>query len=142
MIQRFDFVFSYWIFIWYIFYELKQTKNNPKIAILIAIMNNIILLSLMFYYHNSFILIFLFCLVNFFIKIIPLWRLRHTTSKITDMYAFIGLFAIFIGWLLINHVDLHQAISDNLDKIKNNNPIGPLSSLLLKTDLGIKRFIK
>jgi hypothetical protein len=30
---RFDYVFSYWIFIWYLFYELKWTSYNPKLAL-------------------------------------------------------------------------------------------------------------
>jgi hypothetical protein len=58
--QRFDFVFSYWIFIWYLLYMLKIVIYNPKWALMIALIENTFALALMFFYKNSFINIFLF----------------------------------------------------------------------------------
>ena len=71
---RIDFIFSYWIFIWYILYELKLTVYNPKLVLWFGLFENLLHLLLMIYYKNSLISIFLFILVDIFIKIIPLWK--------------------------------------------------------------------
>ena len=125
MIKRFDFVFSYWIFAWYILYELGFNIYNPKIAIIIALIDNIALLCLMIYFSNSLINIGLFCLINFFIKVIPLWRLRNTNYKISDCYALLFLFLLYISWLYINKVNITKLLQERYDKIKNNDIIGP-----------------
>ena len=125
MDNRFDFVFSYWIFIWYIFFEMGFNTYNPKIGLIIGLIDNIALLCLMIYFSNSLTNIFLFCIINFFIKIIPLWRLRNTDYKISDCYALIGLFLIYIGWLHINNVDIIKLLRERYDKLKNNNSFGP-----------------
>ena len=81
--NRFDFVFSYWIFLWYILYILKVVIYNPKWALTISLIENTFALALMFFYKNSFINIFFFCFINLFIKILPLWSLRKTNVHLT-----------------------------------------------------------
>ena len=120
MIIRFDYVFSYWIFAWYILYELKIVDYNPKFALLLGIIENIIILLFMFYYNNSLIYIFLFCVINFFIKVIPLWRLRNINYDNYDIIASIGLFIIYFGWLVFNRVNISVMIKNSVDSIKNN----------------------
>ena len=44
--DRFDFIFSYWIFIWYILYELKIVSYNPKGALVFALVENLILFQI------------------------------------------------------------------------------------------------
>ena len=119
--MRFDFVFSYWIFTWYIFYELSITKYNPKWGLTIALIENIFVLFLMIFYKNSFIHIILFCFINFFIKIIPLWRLRKTKYEINGIYSMIVLFCIYLVWVKINNVPLHM-----FSWIQKNEP-GPFT---------------
>lgn len=125
MVNRFDYVFSYWIFIWYIFFEIGFNRYNPKIGLIIGLIDNITLLCLMIYFSNSLINIFLFCIINFFIKVIPVWRLRNTDYKISDCYALICLFVVYIGWLYINNVDIIKLLRERYDKLKNNNSFGP-----------------
>ena len=69
-----DTIFSYWIFGWYLLYEFKYIKYSPKLALIIGLISNTILLFLMIIYKNNIINILLFCIVQLFIKIIPLWR--------------------------------------------------------------------
>ena len=72
MLERFDYLFSYWEFLWYILYELKLISYNPKFSIVIALFANLILLSVMLYYSYSYILFFIMAMIV--VKIIPLWR--------------------------------------------------------------------
>jgi len=118
-------IFSYWIFAWYLLYELKYIKSSPKLAIIIGLISNIILLLLMIYYNNNIYNILLFCIVQLFIKIIPLWRLRN--NNIYDYKSLIILFIIYMLWLFINNTNIYKLNKIKLKKIKNNINIGQIS---------------
>jgi hypothetical protein len=135
MIERFDFVFSYWIFAWFILYELKITHYNPKIALIIGLLVNVIELSTMIYYKNSFSNIFLFSLINFIFKVVPLWILRKTEYKVIDVYADIGLFIIYLFWLFINNVNIRKESTNLVYKIKHNKPVGPIMYYVNKNNI-------
>jgi hypothetical protein len=125
MVERFDFVFSYWIFVWFLFYELGTTMYSPKIALLVGLIENIGILCLMFYFANSWLNIFLFCVINVFIKIVPLYLLRNAPFKARDLYAFIVLFGIYILWILVNQVSIIDEANRRYNEICDNKPLGP-----------------
>lgn len=125
MYYRFDFVFSYWIFFWYIVYELKLTSYNPKLAILVGLIQNAFILGIMIYFNNAWLYIFLFCFINLFLKIIPFWRVRRTAYHTRDAYALLIYFMIFLTWIYINDYNLIQYASERYKQLKNNKPIGP-----------------
>lgn len=133
---RFDYVFSYWIFAWFLFYYFGFTSYNPKIALIIGLIENIGILALMIYFKNSFIYIFLFCLINFFIKVLPIWLLRNTKYDLKDVYALVALFLIYVLWLLINKVDFKKYMMDRYEHLKNNTPAAPLIHYI--TSIGLK----
>ena len=132
MDYRFDYVFSYWIFAWFLLYYLGFTSYNPKIAIILGLIENIGILGLMIYFNNSFIYIFLFCLINFFIKVLPIWLLRKTKYEWKDVYAMFALFLIYILWLLVNQVDFKKYASDSYEQLKNNRPAAPLTHYMTR----------
>ena len=49
---RADLVFSYWIFVWYLLYIFKVTSYNPKLYLLLGLIENLAYLFLMIYYNN------------------------------------------------------------------------------------------
>jgi hypothetical protein len=126
--NRFDFVFSYWIFAWYILYICNIVKYNPKWALTIGLVENIGILFLMFFYKHSIINIFLFCFINFFIKVLPLWSLRNTKYDITGIYSLIILFFIYLLWVKINNIPFNNAYG----WIKTNNDPGPFTHYVKK----------
>jgi hypothetical protein len=125
MVQRFDFVFSYWIFAWFILYWLGVISYNPKIALIIGLVDNLVLLGIMLYFANSWLNIFLFCFINFFIKLVPLYLLRNTPFRVRDLYAFIGLFGIYILWILVNEVPIIDTAKRRYKEIQEDKPLGP-----------------
>jgi len=124
-ISDIDLIFSYWIFVWYLLYEFKIINNSPKLALIIGLISNTILLLLMIYYDNNIYNILLFCIVQLFIKIIPLWRLRN--NNIYDYKSLIILFIIYMIWLYINKTNIHKLNKTKLEKIKNNINIGQIT---------------
>lgn len=125
--MRFDFLFSYWIFIWYFFYIFGVTTFNPKIALVIAILQNMILLSIMFYVNQSWFNLITFCIVNIIVKIIPFWTLRHTMYLWKDFYALAYLFMIYVGWLYVNNQLTSRVLKQLIDRLYDNKPIGPFT---------------
>ena len=132
MINRIDFIFSYWIFVWYLLYEFKIINENPKIALTIALIENIIGLFLMIYYSNSKNHIASFIIIMFLIKIIPLWRLRNTDYEINSLYIMIFLFIIFLLWLSVNNINIIEYHKGKLESVKNDKPFGPFMNLFDK----------
>jgi len=132
MIERFDFVLSYWIFAWYLLYELRLTKYNPKIALILAAIENLFLLLAMIYFSNSLLHIALFCIVNFFIKIVPLYTLVDSPYRWKDFYAFVVLSIIYLFWLLINRVNMEAGFMKSYNNLKNNKPLGPFMYYVIK----------
>jgi len=123
--MRFDLVFSYWIFTWFLLYELKFVKYNPQFALICGLFENLFLLPFMVYYKNSLLNILSFIFINLFIKILPLWLLRKTIFSKKDIYATIILFLIYILWILLNKINLKKFFNDIFKNIKNNNPSTP-----------------
>jgi hypothetical protein len=130
--DRFDFVFSYWIFFWYICYELRITKYNPIFAFLFGVLENIGVLLLMIYYKNSYDHLLLFCFIVFVFKIIQLCTLRNTSYSWKDIYVIFVYFLVYILWLFFNHVNFTSFNNNQLNNIKNNKPLGPLMLFILK----------
>ena len=126
--MRFDLVFSYWIFAWYVLYALGVTSFNPKIALVVGLVHNTGMLLTMIYYKNDWIHIATFCFINTFIKVIPLWTVRNDPYRWKDFYALVVYFLIHVAWVFVNG----QMKGDGLHLIKNNLPIGPFMQLVDK----------
>ena len=64
--MRIDYFFSYWIFAWYILYVFSIVKYNPKFALTIGLIENIIKLFFMLYHKNHWFIIVVFFCCEFF----------------------------------------------------------------------------
>jgi len=129
--MRFDFVFSYWIFAWYVLYIFRVTTFIPKIALVVGVIHNTIMLLMMIYYKNDWIHIATFSFINLCIKVIPLWTVRNEPYRWKDFYALVVYFMIYVVWLFING-QLHVSVENGLQKIKNNLPAGPFMQFVDK----------
>lgn len=135
MALRIDLVFSYWIFFWYILYALKLTIYSPKLIIGLGIIENFIMLLLMFYYKTKKDTIIKFIMINFFIKIVPFYMVFNDKIKLADVYATIILFIIYSLWVYLNGetiIEYHNKIFESLIYNKNETPFMSLISYLQK----------
>lgn len=132
---RIDLVFSYWIYLWFILYIFKYTIYSPKFALTLGLIDNIVLLFLMFIWGTSVKTIIWFIIINTLIKIMPLYYLRTEPYKIKDVYFTAGLLLIYIIWLHINNQSLMgniKIIHDSLLYGKNETPFMYLLSNIEK----------
>ena len=123
--MRFDLVFSYWIFMWYLLYMLKFVNYSPKFAIMIGIIENIALLIFMSLNGANRRTIGYFILVNTFIKLLPFYTLRHDTIRVKDIQATGVLAIIYVGWIFLNNQSItrnYKLVYDSLTQNKDTMP--------------------
>jgi hypothetical protein len=130
---RFDLVFSYWIYAWYLLYAFNIIISySPKFALLLGLLENSIMLLLMLVYGTSKETIFYFILINALIKGLPLYYLRHQTIHLKDIYFTGGLFVLFILWLHLNSQSLVGNMKMVYESLLYGKDQTPFMSLLKK----------
>ena len=101
---RFDYVFSYWIFAWFILYYLKLTTYSPLFILLVGVVDNTFLFFSVIN-KKEIALRIEFLIINFFIKILPIIiiiKSNNNKIKISDILATIILLLLYIIWMIIN----------------------------------------
>ena len=103
------YMFSYWIFIWYVLYILNILPYNPKswimIAIFMSIYNIICMIGYKYYY-----MLFLFIILLTILKFIPLYTLLYTPYKNCDFFFGCFLFSIYVLWLSYHRINVIHLI--------------------------------
>lgn len=123
--MRLDFIFSYWILIWYLAYAVKFTNLSPKFALLIGIIENFGLFLFMIYKKTDINSLMRFGFGNLLIKVLPFYLLRGESIKQSDVIVTLLVFALYNAWLYINSetfVSIVEKTTDSLVHNKNNTP--------------------
>lgn len=97
---RLDLILSYWLFFWWILYELKIVKSNPKLFLLIGFVVNLIMLARKIVNRSRTVVPFI--IINTIIKVIPLIALMNTVITPNDVSASLTVAVIYVFWMLIN----------------------------------------
>ena len=122
---RGDYIFSVWIYIFWILYIFNLfTFFNPKILLLFGFGIDIIIIFFMFYYKTNLKRIVIPSLiVVFIIKIIPLYTLRNYKIQTRDFEFSFLLFFIYLLWLYINNISLKKCYDTLRGIILKNKPL-------------------
>ena len=129
---RADLVFSYWIYIWFILYELQIIDYSPKFPLILGVIYNVIMLFFMTLYGTSRRTIFYFIVINTLIKVLPLYYLREESIRMGDIYFTGGLFLLFVFWLHLNKQSLVGNIKLIHDSLLYGKDQTPFMALLNK----------
>jgi hypothetical protein len=124
-LQRIDFIFSYWIFSWYLLYITNTIEYSPKFILLLGIIENIILLFFITQNGSTIETIIKFILINTVIKIVPYYTIRNDKIKDKDILVSCVIFIIYNIWLYINNttiVNIYYKIYNSLINNKENTP--------------------
>lgn len=101
-IIRSDFIFSYWIFAWFLLYFFNIVKYSPKFVIILGLIENCFLLLFLIIYKSTLYKIIKFIVINTIIKVIPLYLVWNDKIIKRDIYATIILFLIYLVWIYLN----------------------------------------
>ena len=127
--KRFDLLFSYWIFAWYLFYVIGWTTYNPTFTFIAGIIFSLYMVVIMVFFNTKRITILFFILSLFLFKIIPLFTITRVISS-RDIIASFILFLIYLGWVRLNGFPMNFELKLSMDIVRN------------KTDLPFTTFMK
>jgi len=118
---RSDYIFSYWIFLWFILYLLKLVPYNPKIIIILGIIEILFTLIYLIVKNASIKEITKFLIINIIIKFIPLLLIYKDPIERKDIYATIILVLIYLIWMYINDVNVIKVYQKLINSYLENN---------------------
>lgn len=128
-----DLIFSYWIYLWYILYIFKVLKYNPKLAIICGMIENLFIFLLMCIYNTKKILILLFIIMFFILKLIPLYTIWNDKIQFNDDIKNTSLlFIIYLLWIHFNQLTITDAITSTKNLILYNKNTMPGMTILQK----------
>jgi hypothetical protein len=135
-IIRPDFIFSYWIFLWFIIYYFSPITYtikkyiNPFFGLLIALIENIISFIYISIKTKNILIISYYLLMMLLMKGLPIYLLySHNYNYInykTDISAFIFVFLIYNIYLSINNtniIEIYKSINKSIFNGENKTPI-------------------
>lgn len=142
---RFDFFFSYWIFIWVTLYyfitrthfvnsktkEYIQINVNPKLALYVAVFENICTLIYLLFHRvtTSLIIKYIFMILVF--KIVPLYLLKDEKIHLPqDLLSVSTLFVVYNVYLALFQTSLYAIYKSSLQSLIMGNNQTPFFHLL------------
>ena len=132
IVNRFDFIFSYWVVTLSILHIFHFIKYNPLPLLIIGILLNVIEFMLMIYYKNSILHIIIFSILSFTMKIIPYLYMKNDIITKNDIINSILLVIVYFLWLHINKVNILEFLKNYTSGIKENKPNGPFTYYFYK----------
>ena len=97
---RADFIVTYWVIFWYVFYVTGYIHQNPAPALWIVFMSNLFIFLTMIYYKVNVKTLLYYVVFIVISKIIPLWTIRDMPIQRKDILATAGMFIMYVGWIL------------------------------------------
>jgi hypothetical protein len=92
------YLFSIWIFIWWMLYKFGVVKYSPIFALWVAVWFNVVMIFGMIMNQNDpFFIIYFITVSLILLKLLPLATLHESITK-QSVYSFIGLFLIYLGF--------------------------------------------
>ena len=141
---RVYFLFSYWIFFWFlIFYFTQNVRNsdaalfiqknmNPKIGLYFALFENIATFLYIILFRTEFSVIIKYLLMIFSVKILPIYLIKQKIHLWNDLFVFIFIFCIYIIYLWINDETIYSVYKRTFEYVKSGQNKTPFFYLFEK----------
>lgn len=136
--MRLDFIFSYWILLWYLAYVIGFTNISPKFALIFGTLENIAMFSYIAYLGTPIGTLMRFGLTNLLIKIIPLYLLRGEPIQRVDVLMTLLIFGLYNAWLYVNGETFSRVVAKITDSLVHNKNETPFMQLLDRLERKIR----
>ena len=137
--MRLDFIFSYWILLWYLAYAIKFTDISPKFALIFGILENIAMFSYIAYLGTPIDTLMRFGIANTMIKIIPLYLLRGESIRRVDVIMTVLIFGLYNAWLYVNGETFSHVVAQITNSLVYNKNETPFMKLLDRAERAIQQ---
>lgn len=109
-IIRLDLILSYWLFFWWILYEIGIVKANPKLFLWIGLIVNIGMLVIKVVKKSRTTIPFI--IVNTVIKILPLMMLMDTTITYEDVKSSVVVLLLYLVWACLHAEKIKEHLAN------------------------------
>lgn len=109
-VLRPDYIFSFWIFIWYLLFIAKIVSVNPFYLLCFALLVNCIDIIIRLSMNYSTKGIVSYIIITFLMKVLPILHLYNTYDSYNFDVSFIYIFIIHIFWLWMNDMIKYRFI--------------------------------
>ena len=128
-----DFIFSDWIFAWFIIYYIFQRKigddYNPYYALWAGLLLSLLI---MFATIKDPLFLFFYFIMLFSIKIIPIYLSRKTIYTSKKLMVFLSVFIFYNIYLTIRQTNIIQVYKEIFYSLKERNNNTPIFYMLSK----------
>ena len=143
-----DFMFSYWIFTWFLLYYIIQITTaktdyisfkehlNPKLSLIFALIENIMLFVFLVIKNTKLYILCMFIVTTTIFKIIPIYLVYgHTIKLPNDLLSFAGLFLIYNVYLLFWRTNVYEVTQKTAASLSSGKTYTPFFYLLHKMSI-------
>jgi hypothetical protein len=141
---RIDFLFSYWIFAWFLlFYFLDKTTKygkyattyfSPMMALWFGFFYDLLIFVYLLFITPNLTMIIKYAIMLLVVKITPLYLLRNTPIHyLHDTISLLLLFSIYIIYLYLNHtsvIEVYRKTEKGILSGENKTPLFRLLSAI------------
>lgn len=135
---RFDFLFSYWIIIWFLIYYFLNSVGsplcrfiNPSLAIWLAFFENLFTFILLIVYGAGFSVLAKYLVMMTIMKGVPLYLLRNTRVHLwRDALVLLLVFGSYLVYLFLNGENLDHIYRRTFYFVRTNSDKTPGFGLL------------
>ena len=128
--NRPDYIFTYWILIWFFLYIVKIVPYNPEYLFLAGLSLGVVQLGIMLAYKKSQDYILSFIMSVMVTKGIPIYYLHGEETTRPDIYAMLSSVVVFFFWLIFNGVPIRRFISEYLTPDKTGQISFPVTKYI------------
>lgn len=132
---RFDYVFSFWIFLWYLLHIFGLVKPSPKLVLLLGFFENLISFVILLFLANDIQRLMRLFVLNIFIKLIPVvtvWSEKIDLYK--DLFLIYAVFAVYVFYIhIVNQTtvwDIYEKLYRNILEGRNDPEVNPGTSFM------------
>jgi hypothetical protein len=138
---RFDFLFSYWVFIWFIIYYFTYKNSwlgqrftqwgNPKLALILALIENLATLGWIAVANGGLLTLLKYTCMILAMKVLPLYLVWGRPIRVPqDIYVFTGVFVLYNLYLWWNRETLTTIYMRTFRSIVQHDNQTPLFGLV------------
>ncbi len=135
---RFDFLFSYWIVVWFLIYYFLNSAGsplgrfiNPSLAIWAAFFENLFTFILLIVYGVGFSVLAKYLVMMTLMKSVTLYLLRNTRIHLWhDALVLLLVFGIYLVYLFLNGENLYHIYRRTFYFVRTNSDKTPGFGLL------------
>lgn len=126
-----DYLFSYWTLAWFFLFIFGIVKTSPKLIFIIELF---IVICMLLYFISSNMkrkYIYEFIIINFFMKVIPLYVMWNNEITLNSIASSVTLFITYVFWMFINNKNIYNTYK-NIDKGYHSYPGSIFLNILRK----------